>query len=193
MGCATGYYTKALIDNGYKAFGIEYTKHFSFITKNVSIADMKMLPLRKQIFGTIYIIGNTLVHVNNKLEAAKVIRDSLNLLESKGKLIIQIMNYDRIFKEKITELSTIETENLIFKRYYTLSSTESIIFKTVLTIKENKETYIQETQLTPIFYENFTTVADSLNNCYLQFFGDYSKNKYSKYTSPLLIAVFSKL
>ena len=104
------------------------------------VADMCQI---KPLFGAgetlhlIYCLGNSLVHLNGEREIAGVLKDSFDLLEPRGRLVVQIVNYDRILMEKIVELPPIESKEkeLVFlRRYDWRPGSSKVHFKTELKV-----------------------------------------------------------
>ncbi len=90
-------------------------------------------------FDLIMNIGNSLVHVTND-EAKKFIEDAASMLNDQGILLIQILNYDRIFEERIEELPVINIseEGLTFHRRYEFTANERVMFKTTIEVPSER-------------------------------------------------------
>jgi SAM-dependent methyltransferase len=90
-------------------------------------------------FGLVYCIGNSLVHLESERAIGAVLADCLRLLEPGGRLVVQILNYDRLLARRLTELPTLVCEEppLRFVRRYDYSPGERVVaFRTELTVRE---------------------------------------------------------
>jgi SAM-dependent methyltransferase len=86
-------------------------------------------------FDLILNIGNSLVHVPMR-EVTSFIRNSYEILNKNGILLVQILNYDRLLEKKIGELPLIrlEEEGLSFRRKYAFSENSRTLFTTEIEI-----------------------------------------------------------
>lgn len=92
-------------------------------------------------FDGMYIIGNVLVHLDNREQIADFLAMAAELLRAKGKIFIQIVNYERILTEGLDGLPTIYSLDgkLRFERNYEYVEERGVIyFKTALIAEENK-------------------------------------------------------
>ena len=103
----------------------------------------------QQKFDVITCFGNTLVHLR-QTEAAGVLRQVKDRLKAGGLFVLQILNYDYIFAKKINNLPRIENEVLSFERAYDLVSSDEIIFKTHLFIKNGQMSIESSIPLYPL-------------------------------------------
>ena len=134
-------------------------------------------------FDLIACFGNTLVHLGSEEVVLDFFRSACSSLKDDGKLLFQIINYDRIIDQKINFLPTIENESIKFERNYMLHlDSKKVDFETLLTIKESglciknsipllalrKATVrdlLQEAGFTDIkFYSNFKRDASTANS-----------------------------
>ena len=142
LACGTGNHSHALAARGHQVVGIDLdgamiqkARDKLQATDNAPqaaaassevrfhVADMREI---KMLFGTgetlhlIYCLGNSLVHLNGEREIEGVLKDCFDLLEPRARLVVQIVNYDRILAEKIIELPPIELKEkeLVFLRRY---------------------------------------------------------------------------
>lgn len=122
----------------------------------------------KDRFRGIYCIGNTLVHLE---DVTDVILDFYQMLKPGGVLVIQILNYDKIMREKPNELPLIDNEQVTFERYYEYLD-NCINFKSVLKLKgDGAKELSAQTTLYPLKKDDLITV---LNNAGFHDFKYYS-------------------
>ncbi|KAA0258791.1 class I SAM-dependent methyltransferase [Deferribacter autotrophicus] len=192
IGCATGVYVNRFLEDGFKAFGVE--KETAFELQGPFIyADMLRLPLKSSTkFGFIYSIGNTLVHVNSKLDFYNTVRNVMSLLKERCFFLIQIINYDRIYGYELKGLPDIETEHYMVNRIYHYDNEEQLIFEMKVTDKHTKEVRTLSSKLTPIFLEDVKNAAARAGAGFVQFFGDFQGGKFFLKDSMMLIAAIYK-
>jgi glycine/sarcosine N-methyltransferase len=141
-------------------------------------------------FSTIICLGNSLVHLNNINALTKALSDIHNLLSHDGKLFIQIVNYDRVLKEGITELPYInrEKEQVSFRRSY-LYKDQGIIFKGVLSVGE--EILENEVSLLPITSQQLVELLAKVGFKSINLFGSFKGEPFDL-NSPATIVEASK-
>ncbi len=102
-------------------------------------------------FDLILNLGNSLVHVPKK-EANLFISQAAEMLKNNGILLLQILNYDRILEERIEELPPllIEKEDLSFKRLYSFTENEKIMFTTEIDVPSKGITFSHTIPLYPL-------------------------------------------
>lgn len=152
IACGDGLYVLALAECGYDVTAIDLDEEMiaKIKTKNSAIDArvMNMLDISslEERYDLIFCIGNSLVHLASLEEMAKVLDDCKALLNENGRLLIQIVNYDRILDQGLKGLPTIENPEvgLVFERHYEpCDHPQKLAFKTKLTVGdevyENKE------------------------------------------------------
>jgi glycine/sarcosine N-methyltransferase len=146
--------------------------------------------LRDTCFSTIICLGNSLVHLDSLSEVREVTTEMHKLLHSNGKLFIQIVNYDRVLKEGISELPLInrEKEQISFRRTYKHEENK-IIFKGELTIAG--ETLENEVSLLPITSQQLIEVLTEVGFQKIQLFGSFKGDAFN-INSPAIIIEATK-
>ncbi len=117
IGSATGKYISHYITKGYKAFGLEYCPKLIAYKDNTVVGDMNFLPFQEG-FDTAVCMGNTLVHAAGYKHAHNILSGIYRLLKTDGKAVIQILNYEKILRQKPMFLPTIKTPQCTFERRY---------------------------------------------------------------------------
>ena len=138
-------------------------------------------------FSAISCLGNTLVHLPSSLDIQLFINSCHQLLRKQGKLVLQIMNYDKIFSQKITTLENIETTNYLFERQYVLINTEKVIFRTIVTSKSTKEQKISETNLYPLMPKDLISLLQDSGFDDLKLYDNFTKNPFTQDSSVLIV------
>lgn len=137
-------------------------------------------------FSTIICLGNSLVHLDNLDEVKSFAANLYDLLTTSGKLIIQIVNYDRILSDNVTMLPFIhrETEKISFTRKYQKVDNK-IIFKGVLTIGE--EIFENQVPLLPITSKQLAEILTSTGFKSVAKYGSFKGESFTKESPALII------
>ena len=156
IGCATGMYANHLAHKNRHVLGIDLSdtmidhahkqKTNAFV--RYQVRDMTTLHEQAHYDG-LYSIGNTVVHLDGLDAVQAFIRQCYKALKPKGKMVIQLLNYDRIIDQNIHALPMIKTPHLSFKRTYRFIG-DHVRFETSIT--SNQKTVSQSTLLYPIRY-----------------------------------------
>ena len=196
IGSGTGNLTIALANAGYLMSGLEYDKNMLDLAQRKSndvywkCGDMREINqiFHGDLFDGIICFGNTIVHLSDAKDIEGFLRKAYDLLNDDGIIAIQIINYSRIFGQKIDHLPTIENDKIQFVRNYTASSNpKNIEFQTILTIKETNEIIKNKIDLFPIFPEELYELMHKIGFSKIQEFSDFSKNEFSPDSIPFII------
>lgn len=160
-------------------------------SKSIQFQQKSMLELaafidKKSVEGIIC-FGNTLVHLNSLDQIANFLKQSKAILKSKGKLLIQIVNYDRILKNNIKQLPIIENDEILFERNYCYRKVENKIdFNTRLTVKSTQQIIENSIELLPLLKNELTLLLKNagFENC--NYYGNFNQESYT-INSPALI------
>lgn len=197
IGCATGTYAIPMARSGYRvtAFDLDDNMIQKLLEKaavtalDIRAFDLSMLDLAKltqEQYHMIYCIGNTIVHLETFDEVTSVLKECKRLLLPHGEMILQIVNYDRIVKENITELPEIirPKEELEFRRTYELKE-DHVIFSGQLKLGPN----IVMEESSPLL----CLTKEALEACFhsagfskIEFYGDFDESGWS-IDSPAII------
>lgn len=146
IGCATGQYVFALEEWGLSALGVDLSSEMLEIAvlkaeannSRASFLRANMLDLSEvsEKFDAVICLGNTLAHLTTEEQ----LKQALCQFRQKGSnLLLQLVNYDRVQKNGITELPLIETEKFKFKRFYEQLPQDLIEFRMELELVESGE------------------------------------------------------
>jgi len=128
LGCGTGNKTMFLAEGRKKVIAvdadpdmIDYArKHHA--ADNVTYLGMHMEELDEELipdsFDAASCLGNTLPHLTGEGALLGVFRQVKKVLKRDGRFVGQLLNYERIISQRITELPLVETENVVFRRTY---------------------------------------------------------------------------
>lgn len=200
IGCGIGGLVKALDEKYIPVFAfdldaemVQRAQRQSYIHKP-AIKLGNMLNLEKlypeQHFDCILCFGNTLVHLANEQEIKDFLQQAYHRLSSGGKLLIQIINYDRILDQAIDHLATIENDSIQFVRKYNYNSVKGLIqFKTDLTIKKTGQLIQNEQSLYPIRAARLKEMMQEIGFNVIGFYGNFKGDPLTKDSVPLIVEV----
>lgn len=208
LACGSGNYTLELAKKGYELYAVDLDKAMmeklkekaenEFLNIKMEAADMR--DVKKELnenFNTIFCIGNSLVHLTDKVEIQNLINDLYNMLYEHGNLIIQIINYDRILKHNVRSLPPIENKEagVSFVRNYEINEENSVVyFNTELNIKEGNEikTYKNSVPLFPLQSDELTSLLQKAGFKHIELFGSFDKKSFNSDESYALIIKAAK-
>ncbi|SER84667.1 class I SAM-dependent methyltransferase [Salisediminibacterium halotolerans] len=144
----------------------------------------------KASFDAIICIGNSFVHLPDKSAMIRQLKQFRELLKPGGRLLIQTVNYDRVYAENITELPEIQhaDKNVRFQRYYQLEGNQ-IRFQ--MRLYAQGEVFEADTLLYPLTEADVKEVIASAGFRSAGIFGDFSGRPF-QIGSPSLVAELRK-
>jgi len=145
-----------------------------------------------QVMDVVLCFGNTLVHLSSEDEILNFLQQAKQLLKPGGKLMIQLINYDRIFNHGIKGLPTIENDEIRFVRNYHYTEDESKLdFETILSIKNSGEEIRNNVRLFPIRKERLHELIMQAGFGDICFYGNFKRAPFSADSIPLIIEATS--
>lgn len=192
----SGGYSKELNDSGYNVTAIDLDESMinSLKTKqaNVNAKVLNMLDIDKlgDKFDFIFCIGNSLVHLESNAEIYSFLEKCKNILNPKGHLLIQIVNYDRILAKDVKSLPLITNEEmgLIFERYYDyIPDKHKLDFKTIL--KVNEMILENHVLLHPVKSNELVDLLRKVGFSNANLYGSFNKDEFEPMNSFPLIAI----
>jgi len=216
IGCATGKLAFQLAEAGAKVTGIDLNEDLlgqalgcsGFRSADLPIrgsepdkyrvASLKfqignMLDLETDFkpaqFDVVLCFGNTLVH----LQTIELIQQMLNgifaVLKTGGRFLLQILNYDYIFTEQVSELPPIETENIRFIRKYKFEENSPLIrFQTELILKKVEKTISNETLLFGLKSAELTELLKEAGFTEIELYSNFKQEPFGGKHLPLVAA-----
>lgn len=181
IGCATGNKTVLLSDHAalVEAFDLDEVmierakQDHGRDNIHYTVADMLKLEhtFSGRRFDAILCLGNTLVHALPPA-TGQMLRTIAGLLNDQGCYILQILNYDRIMREKITTLPLIDAKHVRFIRNYAWKN-EEMHFVTALEIKESGQILHNDIVLYPLIQQELTNLLYEAGFANVQYYGSY--------------------
>lgn len=159
---------------------------------NSSFMRLDMMNLRKQFgegsFDGLLCFGNTLVHLPDRLSISEFLLQAGIVLKGKGKLLLQIINYDRILDQDVRSLPTIETENCSFVRNYHYDSKAHLVdFETSLRIKASGESIQNKIRLYPLRKTELHSMLLDAGFSSISYFGNFKRDPLERNSVPMVI------
>lgn len=199
VGCGIGTLSFELINYYNNVLGIDMDSEMiqsalrkkDTISKGIEFQQLSMLELatsiKKDSMDGIVCFGNTLVHLNSLDEIADFLQQSKAVLQPNGKLLLQIVNYDRILSKNVAQLPLIENDDIVFERNYRYrSSANKIDFNTRLTVKSTQQVLENSIELLPLLKNELAQLLThaGFKNC--TYYGSFNQDMYT-IDSPALI------
>lgn len=129
-------------------------------------------------FDLVYCLGNTLPHLSTLKDVQLYFDAASQVLKASGWIVVQIVSYDRVLKDKVVQLPTIDTKDYTFERNYIPEPNGTIQFSTILSDKQSGESFTQAVSLLPILKEDISEMlAKDFKD--VQFFGSFKKDAWS--------------
>ena len=127
-------------------------------------------------------LGNSLVHVPQE-EAARFVGDAASVLSRGGRILLQILNYERLFRDAITELPLMQAGegSIEFRRRYVWEGRRHVRFRTSLRISEGDGPRIlrNEIPLYPIYPEELWEMLSGAEFSGMRYYGDYKRSEFT--------------
>lgn len=194
VGAATGNLTAHLLSQGYEVTAIDLSEQLiaEAAKKGIVVQPLNMLDIDQlAIFNNIVCIGNTLPHLDSKTSVQLFLQKAYGQLAQKGKLILQIVNFQKYFLQKqgnyLGNLPLIANDKVKFERFYYLNDSDKIIFKTIL-----DDTIENEELLQPIFANELTDWLIKIGFKNLKLYGNFKKDPFEAEKSMALIVSTEK-
>jgi len=197
VGCGIGTLSFELIQYYKKVIGIDMDAEMIRVAleKNNSNAiqfqELSMLQLttvfERNTLDGVVCFGNTLVHLNSLDEISVFLQQSKAILKPNGKLLLQIVNYDKILSKNSQNLPLIANEEILFERNYQYRASENKMdFNTRLTVKATQQIIENSIELLPILKNELSQLLDDagFKNC--NYYGNFKQDLYT-IESPALI------
>lgn len=203
VACGSGGYSVELAKEGYKVTAVDLDEEMVRLAKEKVFNEKLGIDVRKcdmrdiektfdKKFNCIFCIGNSIVHLGSLNEIENVVKQMYHRLSYGGALILQIINYDRVLKFKVSELPSIENAaaGLKFVRKYEYDTEKGVIyFNTTLTIENNdtRERYDNSIELFPVTSCDMEKIFGDTLFREVSFYGDFNCSPYNENSFMLVI------
>ena len=208
VACGTGHHTIALAQRGYEVVGTDISEGMvRQARQNAESASASAVfhqagfgHLReavKEPFDALLCLGNSLPSVITEEALGGALADMAGLLVPGGLIIIQNLNYDRVWprRERFMPLQTYQQgeEEWLFFRFMDFHQ-YTLTFNMVV-LHRDGEMWDYEagaTELRPILSKDLNRLLERSGLTNVDFYGDYDQNPYQQDTSGDLIVVATK-
>jgi len=127
-------------------------------------------------------LGNSLVHVPAD-EASRFVLDAAEALSPGGSILLQILNYERLYREGMTELPTIRSADgsAELRRRCEWEGRRKVAFRTTLRLSTAEGPMIRrnEVPLYPLFPGELVEMASRAGFTDIRLFGDFARTPFS--------------
>lgn len=134
-------------------------------------------------------LGNSLVHVPQD-EASRFFLDAAGALSRSGTLLLQILNYERLLREGVTELPIIRASEgtVEFRRRYEWEGDRRVLFHTSLRFAGADEPRIVRNAipLYPVYPEELWEMLANAGFGDIRFYGDFARSEFSPGSEALV-------
>ena len=140
-------------------------------------------------FDVVLCFGNTLVHLQTPALVQQMLDGVFEVLKPGGHFLLQILNYDYILDEPVTELPLIDTENIRFTRKYKFAETGSLIqFQTELLLKSENKTIVNETPLLALQSHQLTELLQNAGFSEIELFSSFKQELFGGKHLPMVVS-----
>lgn len=167
VGCGSGNMTELFAAPGREVVGIDSNATMidlagqAHVKPGVCYKAMDMMAIDEHFgfsaFDAVLCFGNTLAHLPSRGPVSAFCGKAAYVLEPDGLLIIQILNYDRILSQKISELPPLESDQARMTRRYDWQDGR-MLFVVELTDKQTGQVTEAGTELYPMGRGEFAAV-----------------------------------
>lgn len=154
------------------------------------IADMLKIAENypSQYFDTTTCFGNTLVHLLTKELQLSFLQQVYKSLKKGGVFLLQILNYDTIFEQKITKLPLIENEKNSFIRQYEFNENQSVFnFHTELRVKSQNKVIINVAKLFALCPKDLRILLENAGFSKVEMYSSFAEDSLSNEKLPLVV------
>ncbi|NJD62925.1 MAG: class I SAM-dependent methyltransferase [Deltaproteobacteria bacterium] len=134
-------------------------------------------------------LGNSLVHVPQE-EAARFLSDAASVLAPGGRLLLQILNYERLFRDGITDLPLMRAEEgtVEFRRRYEWEGQREIRFRTSLRIAggDGPRFFRNDIPLYPIYPDELWEMLSAAGFSPIRYHGDFGRSEFTPDSEALV-------
>lgn len=127
-------------------------------------------------------LGNSLVHVPPE-EAGRFLSDAAAALSPSGRILLQILNYERIFRDGVTELPLVRSADgsAELRRRYAWEDRRKVSFHTTLRLSTAEGPMIARNEIAhyPLFPEQLWEIAAGAGFGDIRFFGDFARAEFT--------------
>jgi len=203
-GCGSGFHSLLLSQLGVDVLGVDVSVEMLRLVeghareRNAHIRTLQgsfenLGDLIKERFGSVFVMGNSLVHLLSAATLEKALRNFAMVLDPQGVLVIQILNYERIVARREHIQNQKRAGTKIFVRSYDYDDA-GILFNIVTREQEKtiSEEKTQTVRLRPIFRAELVTLLERVGFTDIGTFGGISLVPFNAVNSKDLVVLARK-
>ena len=198
IGCATGELAFQMAKENAEVVGIDLNEDLlqqaklNKVYPSLQFQMGNMLNLETDFipgqFNAVLCFGNTLVHLKTPELVQKMLKGVYSILKAGGQFMMQILNYDYILSENVTELPLIESENIRFVRKYEVKKNNRLIsFQTELIVKKEKEIISNKTTLLALQSSELKELLYNVGFKEIELFSNFKQDTFGGKHLPLVV------
>lgn len=198
IGCATGELAFQLAIAGAEVTGIDLNDDLLHQAKSekqhpkLTFQKGDMIKLEEYFntrqFDAVLCFGNTLVHLPSAGHVKTMLSGVRHVLKPGGLFLLQILNYDYILSEPVTELPVIETGTIKFIRKYRMEPGNQLIgFKTELHLKKEGKVISNKTPLLPLRSQELTDLLQEAGFENSSLYSNFKEEEFGGKHLPLVM------
>jgi len=200
-GCGTGFHSILLAQLGLQVTATDISEHMLNVTqknakqKNVQIETIQSSfnELNKKTdktYDAVFCLGNSLAHILEEKELLDSLKIFYEILKSDGLLFVQMLNYNRIIRNRERIQSIKEINGKIFVRFYDFI--DKILLFNILSIKKQGSEIkhsLRSIEIFPWQSADLVRIFCDAGYSKTQLFGNMSLNAYDELSSKDLVIV----
>ena len=202
IGCATGELAFQMAKENAKVIGIDLNEDLlsqaiksesEYASPNPHFQVGNMLELKSDFqpsqFDAVLCFGNTLVHLQTTELIQQMLNGVYSVLKPGGQFLMQILNYDYILGEQLSELPLIDNENIRFIRKYGFEENNPLIrFQTQLEIKKEDKIVSNETSLFALKSADLISLLKTSGFKEIELFSNFKQEVFGGKHLPLVVS-----
>jgi glycine/sarcosine N-methyltransferase len=208
VGCGIGLLSFALVspqvkvaafdlDQGMIKEATKAMKKLPVKPANLEFSKLNMLDIGKTFenasFDGVLCFGNTLVHLQSQENVLSFLKQARKVLKPSGILLFQILNYYILLNHKITSLPLIENDLISFDRFYSYPShSDTINFRTILTIKKGNQKFEHNIPLLPLGKKEIESLLIQAGFEKYSLYGSYEMDPFTPDSDSLVVKADGK-
>jgi ubiquinone/menaquinone biosynthesis C-methylase UbiE len=202
--CGTGLHAILLQKMGIQTVGVDNSEHMLHMaSKNAGKAgvnvrwmhsDLQILTKSLgQTFDAIFCVGNSLPHLTTEKKLGKVLQQWYRLLNPTGHVIIQILNYSKILKNKDRIINITRQNQKEYIRFYDFLN-QKLRFNVLMIDweKQPPSQLLKSTILFPYEKKSLERLLQKADFTMLEFYGSLSLAAFLDDQSPNLVIIGQK-
>ncbi len=203
-GCGTGFHSLLLAQLGVTVTAVDlsptmlefvsrHAKHLNVRVGTVEASFQKLAQILNKQFDAVFCLGNSLAHLLSDDELRASLRNFASLLNPKGSLFIQLLNYDRILAQQERVQNVKEIGNTTFVRFYDYEK-DLLRFNILKLVKKDDaiEQRLNSIALRPIRQSEIAAMLSNSGLHEVKFYGGISLEEFQPQTSKDLVVLARK-